>query len=170
MARDFARLLCSVWGDRDWTDRSSDAQRLYMLLISQSDITYAGTVPYRPRRWARLSKDSSITKVRRAYTELEHHGFIVTDEATEETLIRTFICHDKVLKIPNVARAMVKAYQQILSAHLRDVVLHEVARIHRNQADDYPAASWSVVLAPAHDGGMGEDVEAVSDRGGRPNP
>lgn len=170
MARDHARLMCSVWTDGDFLSRTSEAQRLYMLLMSQADITYAGVVPYRPRRWARLSKDGSITKIRRAHAELEHHGYIVTDTATEETVVRTFICHDRVLKVPNVARAMVKAYRQILSAHLRDVVLHEVVRIRANEPDEYPPASWSMVLAPAREGGMGEDIEATSHHMDGPNP
>lgn len=161
MARDHARLLCAVWGDKDWIDRTGEAQRLYMLLISQADISYAGVLPYRPRRWARLAKDTSLAKIRRAHSELEHHGYVVTDLSTEETAVRTFIHHDKVLRVPNVARAMVKAYRQILSPHLQDVLLSELARLHRSSTDSAENKGWEIVMLPAASGGMREDVEAA---------
>lgn len=161
MARDFARLLCSVWGDPDWLDRTGEAQRLYMVLVSQPDLTYAGVLPYRPRRWAQLAKDSSLTKVRRAMAELEHHGFTVTDKATEETVVRTFIRHDQVLKVPNVTRAMVRAYWQILSPHLRDVVVGEVARMWQARPDGDETRGWDVVMSPVSQGGLRESVEAT---------
>jgi hypothetical protein len=160
MARDHARLLCSVWGDADWTTRSSEAQRLYMLLVSQPDITYAGVVPYLPRRWASLSKDSSVTRVRRSLAELSQAAYVVVDESTEELLIRSFIRHDGVLKVPNVARAMVKAYRATLSPVLRDVVVGEVARLWERDAGPDQMKGWDTVMKPSRAGGMREDIEA----------
>lgn len=164
MARDFARLLCSVWSDSDWIERTGEAQRVYMLLVSQPDLTYAGVLPLRPRRWAQLAKDSSLAKMRRALAELEAHGFLVADTSTEEMAVRTFIRHDNVLKVPNVARAMVKAYRQILSPHLQDVVLGEIARMYENRPNGEEAKGWSVVMRPASQGGMREDVESALER------
>lgn len=162
MARDYAKLLCSVWADLDWKDRTSEAQRLYLLVLSQPDVTYAGVVPYRPRRWATMSKDSSLTKVRRALSELEASGYLVVDDATEEVLIRSFIRHDNPLKVPNVARSMVKAYRTILSEHLRDCILGELARMFEMAAppgDDAREKGWeAVVLKPCSEGGMYEDL------------
>lgn len=165
MARSHARLLCQVWADGDWLERTCEAQRLYMLLVSQPDISYAGVLPYRPRRWATLAKDGSHAKIRRAHNELEAHGFIATDQSTEETAVRTFIRHDGVLKVPNVSRAMVKAYRHILSPHLRDTVLNEIARLWQLRPDDDSTRGWAVVMASIHDGGMREDVEAALARG-----
>lgn len=167
MARDHARLRCAIWTDDDFLERTGDAQRLYMLLMSQQDITYAGVLPYRPRRWARLAKDSNLTKIRRSLGELGDHGFIALDHDTEETAVRTFIHHDGVLKVPNISRAMVKAYRHILSDHLRDVVLNEVARLWENRPEGDGAKGWPIVMAPIRDGGMREDVEAALQRGDR---
>lgn len=164
MARDYAKLLCSAWtADPDWSGRSSEAQRLYLLTLSQPDVSYAGVVPYRPRRWATMSKDSSLTKVRRSLTELEAHGYVVIDADTQELLIRSFIRHDNPLKVPNMARAMVNAFHAILSHHLRDVVLGELARLHEATPppghDDRPRGWDAVVLQPRAQGGLLEDLE-----------
>jgi hypothetical protein len=165
MARDFAKVLCSVWSDPEWKGRSSEAQRLYLLALSQPDVTYAGIVPYRPRRWASMSKDSTLPKIRRAVAELEANGYVVVDPHTEEMLIRSFIRHDNPLKVPNVTRAMVKAFRTILSEHLRDVVLGEIARLHQ---DTPPPGSngrekgWDeILLQPQARGGMLEDIEGT---------
>lgn len=165
MARSHARLLCQVWADGDWLERTSEAQRLYMLLVSQPDISYAGVLPYRPRRWATLAKDGNLARIRRGLSELEAHGFIATDLSTEETAVRTFIRHDGVLKVPNVSRAMVKAYRHILSPHLRDVVLNEIARLWKTRPEGDSTRGWPVVMASIHDGGMREDIEAILQRG-----
>jgi hypothetical protein len=166
MARDYAKLLCSAWTeDEDWRSRTGEAQRLYLLALSQPDVSYAGIVPYRPRRWATMSKDASMTKVRRGLAELEANGYVVVDADTEELLIRSFIRHDNPLKVPNMARAMVSAIRAILSYHLRDVVLSEIARLHDSTpppgSDDRPKGWDAVVLRPRAEGGLLEDLEAT---------
>jgi hypothetical protein len=165
MARDYARMLCSAWADADWTGLSVEAQRFYMMVLSQADISYAGVLAYRPRRWATLAKDSTLPRIRRAIAELEAAGYLVVDKATEEMLVRTFVKHDSILKVPNVARAMVKAYRNILSPHLRDVVLGELARLYLALPETDKPKGWTVVLADRNDGGMAEDIDEALARG-----
>lgn len=167
MARDHARLKTAIWFDEDWRNLSPDAQRVYMLAISQQDMTYAGVVPWRPRRWAELAKKTTTAAIRRAVTELEAAGYVVTDDATEELLIRTFIRHDRVLGVPNVARSMVRAYRSIVSHHLRDCVLAELARDYLATDPETRDKGWAVLYQPAAAGGMREDLDAaIADRRG----
>ena len=167
MARDHARLKTAIWFDEDWRNLSPEAQRVYMLALSQADMTYAGVVPWRPRRWAELAKKTTPAGIKRAVAELEGAGYVVTDDATEELLIRTFIRHDRVLGVPNVARSMVRAYRSIVSHHLRDCVLAELARDYLASDPEDRAKGWAVLHQPASEGGMREDIEAaIADRRG----
>lgn len=167
MARDHARLKTAIWFDEDWRHLSPEAQRVYMLALSQADMTYAGVVPWRPRRWAELAKKTTAAGIKRAVAELEAAGYVVTDEQSEELLVRTFIRHDRVLGVPNVTRSMVRAYRSIVSHHLRDCVLAELARDYLATTGDPENRDkgWSVLLSSAADGGMREDLDvAIADR------
>lgn len=174
MARDYGKLLCSAWTDPEWKSLSSEAQRLYLLVLSQPDVSYVGTVPYRPRRWATMSKDSSRLKVTRSLTELVSNGYVIVDYDTQELLIRSFIRHDNPLKVPNMARAMVGAYHAILSHHLREVVVGELVRL-LNEAPPPGTAGrpkgWDEVILQAHTrGGMLEEIDGTLNARGRANP
>lgn len=161
MARDHARLKTAIWSDKDWIELSPHAQRAYLLAVSQADISYAGVVPYLPRRWAALSAKTTVPAVRRAVAELEAAGYVVINDDTQELLIRTFIRHDRVLAVPNVARAMVTAWRAILSAHLRDVVVAELARAYLATAEADREKGWDVLMRPAALGGMREELDAA---------
>ena len=52
MPRTEARIFTSIWGDPDFLALPGSAQRLYMFLLSQRDLTYCGVMPFRPSRWA----------------------------------------------------------------------------------------------------------------------
>ncbi len=161
MAREYARLKTVIWSDKDWTDLSPAAQRVYLLALSQADMSYAGVVSYLPRRWAALSAKTTVPAIRRAVTELETAGYVVVNEDTQELLVRTFIRHDRVLAVPNVARAMVTAWRAILSAHLRDVVLAELARTYLTEAEEDRDKGWAVLMRPESAGGMREHLDAA---------
>lgn len=168
MAREYAKLKSCIWSDPEWTRCTDNAQRIYCLAFSQPDITYAGVVPYRPRRWASMAKNTTVAAVRRAIAELEAAGFVIIDPSTEELLIRTFVRHDGVLAVPNMARSMVKAYRGILSEHLRSVVLRELARDYAASDDESREKGWAVVMQPQRAGGMAEDLEPLLQEIGGP--
>lgn len=94
MARSYARLQCAVWSDPDFTALTSTAQRLYLLLISQPGLTFCGVLPYTPRRWARLSTDTTVDQIDQAAHELADARFVLIDDETEELAIRSFLKHD----------------------------------------------------------------------------
>ena len=62
MARSEARIFTSIWKDEDFLALPPSAQRLYMFLLSQDDLTYCGVMPLRERRWA--SKAAGLTACR----------------------------------------------------------------------------------------------------------
>jgi hypothetical protein len=121
MAR-YTRIFASIWTDPDFTTLTAHAQRLYLLLVTQPDVSHAGVLPLTERRWARLALDTDLDSVRAAVTELIHRRFIVTDETTEEVLIRSYIKWDDQWRNPNGWKAVQKARSQVLSKPLADLI------------------------------------------------
>jgi hypothetical protein len=119
MARGEARLKTSIWQDQDFIGLSSNAQRLYMLALSQPDLSYCGVVSYTPRRWARLAPDTTEKTLERASSELAEARFVLIDEDTEELCIRSFVKHDGLLKSPNLRTAMHRDLASVHSERLR---------------------------------------------------
>lgn len=125
MARTYARVKGSVWTDEDWRSLSPEAQWAYLLLISQPQITNCGVLPYLPARWTRLAAGLTTGAVRAMLEELEHHRFVVVDEAAGEVLIRSFVKHDGVEKVPNIRQAALRQYEEIESRLIRHTLAGE---------------------------------------------
>ena len=138
MARDHARLKCSIWSDSDFTSLPASAQRTYFLALSQPGLTYAGVVSYTPGRWSRLAAGTSPAAIRKDIRTLEDAGYVVVDEGTEELLISTFVKHDGIMKQPHVARAMVKAANGIVSPAVREAFRSALLDLQRERLADPP--------------------------------
>ena len=134
MARDHARVKCSVWVGKEWQGLPLDAQWLYLHLLSQPRLTYCGSVDWRPSKIAKASAGLTPQDVERAALPLEQaeRPFMVIDRDTEEAVIRTFIKHDGLLGNGNVTIAMVKAWDNLESETLKGVVTHELGRLHES--------------------------------------
>lgn len=140
MARDSARLLLGIWRDADFVALPSGAQRLYLLALSQPNLSWAGVVPYTPARWAGLAPDTTPTRIRRDARVLAEARFVVVDESTEEMLVRTYVMHDRVLRSPNVTVAMTKAAHLIVSPVVRKAFMRELVRLASVEPE---APGWS---------------------------
>lgn len=143
MARDHARIYCSIWGDRDWRSLPSKAQWLYMLAFSQLDLSTAGVVAYRPAAWAELADDTTTAGIKKAAKVLEERGYIVIDEATAEVFVRTFVRHDRVLRQPNVATNMARAARQIVSPKIRAAFDRALVQLRDDDDPEAPMKGWS---------------------------
>jgi hypothetical protein len=88
-ARPFVKLYRSIWSDREFTRLPESAQRLYLLLISQPNITLAGILPLQPLKWSRLGPTGTL--VLADVEALDESCFTVTDRDTEELLVRTYM-------------------------------------------------------------------------------
>lgn len=130
MARTHARILTTIWQDEDFVALSSDAQRLYLLLLSQPDVLLCGVLAYRPNRWAKGCTHTDLVDVEYAIGELEQARFVVIDRDEEELLIRTLVRNDGVLAHPNMRKAMWRSLDAVLSEMLRAAVLAEVPQEH----------------------------------------
>jgi hypothetical protein len=130
MAREHARILCSIWrpGD-DFRDRSPGAQRLYFLLLSQRELNNAGVMPLMIGKWSRCSAATTPDDIRDDLAELDEHRYVVVDHETEELLIRTFIRNDGVAKQPNILKNALRLAVQVESPTIRVALGQELLRI-----------------------------------------
>lgn len=126
MARSYAAVRLSMWTDDDFRGLSPEAQRVYILILSQPNLSYAGVVPYTARRWARMAAGTTVADIEKAVDELVAGRFVVVDEDTEELFVRTFVKHNGVLEQPQLRKAMEKAYHEIQSPLLKAALLREL--------------------------------------------
>lgn len=161
MPRSEARLFTSIWRDDDFLALTPGAQRLYMFLLSQQELTYAGTMPLRPPRWVPKSAGLTLADVERGLKELEGQGdghpdndpgprsacrqpFIITDPDTGEILVRSLLRRDGAWKQPNLLRSAVDAAAEIESARIRSALLAEIRRL---PVDDSPSTQVRTLIA-----------------------
>lgn len=133
MTREHAQIRVDMWGDDDFRALTPAAQHLYMTLLTDPTLTYAGSADWRPARMAAKASGWTAADVNAAAAELARELFVVVDESTEEILVRSFVKHDGLMKNPRMAVAMLNAYAGIASQALRGVVIFELAKLRRNQ-------------------------------------
>lgn len=142
MPRDHAVIYVSIWDDDDFVSLESVQQQTYFALCSSPDLSWCGVNPLLPKRLARLAKDLTERKVRASLDALEAARFLVIDHDTAEIGVRTFVRHDRILRQPNVTKAMVKALDRVHSATIRDAIVAEL----RRELDENPdAKGWAAI-------------------------
>lgn len=115
----YSKLSTARWTDPAWTASSSAAQRLYVLLESQPDLSPAGVLPLTERRWAGLAPDTTASDVRGALAELERAAFVILDADTEEVCLCSYVVDDGLYKVPNGRKSVVAAVAKIVSPAIR---------------------------------------------------
>lgn len=133
--RTFAKVFCSIWADTDFRAVSPAGQWLYFETLTSPSLTNVGVADWRPKRIAALAGGASVEFVETAGAELCAARFAVIDDDTEEILLRSFIKHDGLMSMPNMALNMVKAHSAVASSTLRAVVVHELRRLQEDQPD-----------------------------------
>jgi len=139
MARSHGRIMAAIWNDGDFIAMRGSAQRLFMFLLSQPDLSHAGLLPMRVNRWAKKAEDLSPKSIRSDLDYLAERHFIVADEDTEEVLVRTFVRNDGVYKQPKVMLRMREDARQIESPALRSVFRVELDRLPLDELNDIPS-------------------------------
>lgn len=125
MARSYAQLHTSIWQDRDFCALPAFAQRVYLLLISQPTVSYAGVLAYTERRFAAMAVDTTKGEIADAMCVLEDADYLVTDDETEEVWVRSWCRYNGVLDHPNLRKAMAAAYDDVLSPGIRAAIFAE---------------------------------------------
>ena len=141
MARDHERTNLDIWGDDDWMDLSPQAQHLYFVLKTDPDLSYCGSSEWHPGRIAARAKGWTAAAVEEAAAELSGSAglFLIVDTVSEEYLLRSWIKHDGLWKIPNMAVSMANARAALASRTLRGVVVHEVRKLAKHHPE---LGSW----------------------------
>lgn len=134
MARTHARILASIWDDPDFIALSPEAQRLYMLLLSQDTLSNSGRILLTVKRWSGGCRTTSVADIEKALAELDDAHFVAVDHDTEEVLIRSFIRNDGVVKQPQMMKSALREALVIRSARLRSMLARELRRLHREDA------------------------------------
>lgn len=167
MTRSEARLLTSIWSDADFLALTGGQQRLFMALLSQPDLTHAGTLTLAERRWARQCADGSVDAVTRDLKVLEAARFVVVDEDTEELLVRALVRRDRVWRQPNVFLGAVASMKAIVSPRLRAALRAELERLDVSELSDQPGRYGRA--APRELVGQAL-AEVLAHLGGNPSP
>lgn len=135
MARDYAQIRQDMWLDDDWRGLTVGAQHLYMLLLSDPKLSYAGVTDFRPGAIRQRAAEWSLLSVMTAAVELSYAYFLVFDQETEEVFIRSYLRHDSLMKNPRMAVSMAKDFGAIGSNKIRAALVHEVTRLKRENPD-----------------------------------
>lgn len=123
-----ARFYCSVWADGDFRALSPGAQRMYLFLASQHDLSMCGLLIVRERFWATSAKGLTPEEVHRDVCELRRTRFVVVDDDTEELLVRSKVRWDQVLAGPKLLKPLARAASRIVSAAIGQVLASELDR------------------------------------------
>lgn len=128
MAREFAQIRLTIWGDQDYTSLNLEQQAVYKMLASQPTTNLAGVLDYLPTRLARLADGLTAAKVTKLVKELEARNFVFLDEDTEEVLVRSMIRVSGAWKSPTSAKSIGANVEQTLSVKLKSILLSELQR------------------------------------------
>lgn len=130
MARSYAQIMTAIWKKNyEFVRLSFAAQRAYLMLASQSDISAAGTLPVVLQRWATLAKDTSTEDVSAALAELEAENFIVVDWDTQELLVRSFVKWDGGYNNQKRRPVILDAAAEVTSPRLRVALAAEFDKL-----------------------------------------
>ena len=141
MARDHGRMPHAVTDSAGWPALPGRAQWLYMTLLSQRELTAAGTVSLTMNRWANLCADGDVDVVEEMLWLLTDRGLLHVDPAREELLVRNFAEDHHVLDSPNQARAYATAFPRIFSPLLQQLVRAELWALYA--LDSEPGHPWA---------------------------
>jgi hypothetical protein len=174
VSREHAALRHRIWLDKDFTSQDPDAVLLYLFLLSQDDLSYAGTLHLRPRQWARKLPTLGEDRIRAAVDTLAGNRYVLVDEDTEELLIRTFVRNDELWKMPRMLELAIKQASRIESDRLREAFGVELLRIAPllKRATDKQREHLDEVLTAAKEftGGVASTLVATPDPALDPPP
>lgn len=129
MARHYGQIMSAIWNDADFRALSGAAQRVYLMLVTQAEISSAGTLAITLKRWSRYARDTPSDALSDALSELESTAFIVQDYASEELLVRSFVKWDG--GASNIKRrpAIKAAAEAVESPRLRAVLAAQLTKL-----------------------------------------
>lgn len=168
MARSFARIITAIWRNAEFRALHSGAQRVYLLLVTQPNISAAGTLPLTVRRWAEMSPDTTVQQINRELDALVRGRFIGVDASTEEVLVRSFVRWDGGYGNRKRRPVILAAAEELVSPALRAMLGAEFDRL------SIPFAATPQTPVTQHDdddnGESYSHVDSLSDRASDSDP
>jgi hypothetical protein len=125
MARTHARIFCSIWNDPIFKALTVEAQRLYLLALSQPTISLCGVVAFTGKRWATFGSNAKEEDLHDTAAELENAGLVVVDLEQQELWVRTFVKHDGVLGNRKLVKGMWDALSTVQSPKITAAFHHK---------------------------------------------
>ncbi len=142
MAREHIRLLISIWDDPDFIALEPAQQTVYLALSCSPDLSWCGVAPLLPKRLVKSAKGLTERKVSTIISALVDRRFLLLDSATDEVAVRTYVRHDKIIRQPNVAKAMGRALGLVRSEQIKEGITGELGRL---LADEPDAKGWDAL-------------------------
>ena len=150
MARNYAQVRCSIWADPEFAALSPDAQRMYLLVLSQAKLSFCGVIDYVPERWSRLTKGMTAADVEILVDELERSRFLFVDREYAELAVRSFVKNDGFSTRWQMVSAMWSAWEATASPYLRDLLVREFPlEVWQHEKAKPPAMALAIRLAIA---------------------
>lgn len=169
MARKYAPLHTSIWTNADFCSLPGHAQRVYLLAMSQANVSYAGVVPFTEKRWAAMAGDTTRGEINDAVNVLIDRGYVVLDDETEELWVRSFVKYNRILEQPQLKKSLLSAYDAVLSTGIQraiyDALPDDVKAQVTSPTDPCPPPSPEGSSAGSYTGqGQGLDLDLNSDK------
>lgn len=161
MARVYANITTAIWTARDFCDLSSGAQLMYLMLVTQPDITACGTLPLTLRRWSLNLPTSERVTIAGRLAELVAARFVLVDEDTEELLVRKFIKWDGGYKHAKRVIAVLSTAQAIRSRTLLAATVAELDALGVEHGITVPTDSESIGNRMPPESAIGSDIVVV---------
>lgn len=135
MARDHARVKTSIWDDPDFVGLRDSEQHVYLMLMSNSGLSYCGVIDFIPSRFEHLAENMTEARFRNAVRGLRSARFVVLDDRTQELLLRSYVRHDGVLDRVNMGKACGTAFETVVSDAIKAAIGDELARLLKERPD-----------------------------------
>lgn len=129
MARNYANVSTAIWRDDDFRKLTATGQRMYLLALSQSDISAAGVLALRLPRWAAMAVDTTPADVQAAIDELQASRHVIYDEVAGELLVRSFVKWDAGYGNAKRRPVIIKAAFEVESEAIRCALAVEFERL-----------------------------------------
>ena len=132
------------------------AQWLYMTILTQPDLSYAGTLSVNVGKWAKMASGTTPGDVQAWLRSLADARFVVLDEDSDELMVRSFIRNDGVAKQPKILMSACRSARTVVSPDIRAELAFELARIERPKYEHAAVLLGETVAELAPDGALTE--------------
>ena len=127
--RHFGSITTAIWDDEDWWELDGEQQRVYLMLVTQKDITSVGTLPLTLKRWASSTRGCTIEGLSNTLQELADAFYIIVDWRRELLLVRSFVRWDKGYNNEKRLKSIQSTALTVTNQEMAGVLAHELNRL-----------------------------------------